>query len=99
MTRYADSTGTFPFLLGRAFIEAQVGVVKEVERSHFPSFLEGLSLRRRSEALVRKILSDFLSYLEGLSLRGRDTLGLKEARLRFPLLFVGAFIEAAVRMR
>ncbi len=66
---------------------------------NFSSFLEGLSLRRRSEALVRKILSDFLSYLEGLSLRGCDTLGLKEARLRFPILFVGAFIEAAVRMR
>ena len=94
MTRYADSTGTFPFLLGRAFIEvawlliwrcttapfpfllgrafieAQVGVVKEVERSHFPSFLEGLSLRRRSEALVRKILSDFLSYLERAFIKG-----------------------------
>ena len=35
----------FPFLFGRAFIEALRVFVDGVERPHFPSFLEGLSLR------------------------------------------------------
>ena len=41
----------FPFLLGRAFIEAgnNWGYL-EPEVRHFPSFWEGLSLRRRGPA-------------------------------------------------
>ena len=36
----------FPFLLGRAFIEAFALDVFMIFRTYFPSFWEGLSLRR-----------------------------------------------------
>ena len=36
----------FPFLFGRAFIEATLFGGLRQGRQHFPSFLEGLSLRR-----------------------------------------------------
>ena len=37
----------FPFLFGRAFIEARNLVRVVAEAVNFPSFLEGLSLRRK----------------------------------------------------
>ena len=63
---------TFPFLFGRAFIEAY-RIPREARRNleNFPSFLEGLSLRLELEASKKEEgrRSYFPSFLEGLSLR------------------------------
>ena len=60
----------FPFLFGRAFIEAPSQEARyDSPQVHFPSFLEGLSLRRTS-------------------------LNSSVGRLIFPFLFGRAFIEA-----
>ena len=48
MTTTASSK-KFPFLFGRAFIEAITAEVEEIEKNgDFPSFSEGLSLRLRA---------------------------------------------------
>ena len=67
---------TFPFLSGGAFIEAVSCTVRTVRVAHFPSFLEGLSLRqedaRRDERVAR--LSPFLlgrDFVEALVRRAR----------------------------
>ena len=61
---------TFPFLFGRAFIEA-VGHNKDAHNLglDFPSFSEGLSLRHEAEAATGALGGDFPSFSEGLSLR------------------------------
>ena len=43
----------FPFLFGGAFIEALQADPSRYRGLHFPSFLEGLSLRRRCEEAVQ----------------------------------------------
>ena len=48
-------TGTpliFPFLLGRAFIEAEMAEDADFLSSNFPSFWEGLSLRLWTRTLL-----------------------------------------------
>ena len=62
----------FPFLLGRAFIEADQPSRQELLDTHFPSFWEGLSLRRDGEVRRQcRFSGDFPSFWEGLSLRRR----------------------------
>ena len=85
----------FPFLFGGAFIEASEKLEEAgVEDVHFPSFLEGLSLRLSPGAMLPVMLKDFPSFLEGLSLRHEHHLLVERAGHRFPFLFGGAFIEA-----
>ena len=62
--------------------------------AHFPSFLEGLSLRQHPDVSAGGVVCNFPSFLEGLSLRplgAREATGLITA---FPFLFGRAFIEA-----
>lgn len=60
----------FPFLLGRAFIEASIlQTAMQFRLPHFPSYLEGLSLRRIVPVGRDNVNSGFPSFLEGLSLR------------------------------
>ena len=89
----------FPFLFGGAFIEAVSCTVRTVRVAHFPSFLEGLSLRqedaRRDERVAR--LFPFLlgrAFIEAHSTPGRLTLASS-----YPTLFGGTFIEAGVWKR
>ena len=87
------ATPPFPFLFGRAFIEA---VCRRVSRRcylHFPSFSEGLSLRLCGSGGMSECLSYFPSFSEGLSLRPNWTPEEAE-ELTFPFLFGRAFIEA-----
>ena len=84
----------FPFLLGRAFIEA-VGHNKDAHNLglDFPSFSEGLSLRlttlwlsaqqRHFPFLFGRAFIEAPELVEGLNLQ-----------IAFPFLFGGAFIEA-----
>ena len=66
----------FPFLFGRAFIEAGDAVVGASGALDFPSFLEGLSLRLDRTCHCEGLHHDFPSFLEGLSLRHRPGHGL-----------------------
>ena len=60
----------FPFLLGRAFIEALIGISHGfLVFEDFPSFWEGLSLRLLTPVLRRRLSVNFPSFWEGLSLR------------------------------
>ena len=65
----------------------------------FPSFLEGLSLRRRLVVLSDRRRVDFPSFLEGLSLRPVSRRWLSSSHTGFPFLFGGAFIEASATSR
>ena len=60
----------------------------------FPSFSEGLSLRRSERERVMTANINFPSFSEGLSLRPECSLTRHGLRLRFPFLFGGTFIEA-----
>ena len=60
---------TFPFLFGRAFIEARFGVIVQSFDLDFPSFSEGLSLRPLMSFTLGALPSNFPSFSEGLSLR------------------------------
>ena len=63
----------FPFLFGRAFIEARSGLIVQSSGLDFPSFSEGLSLRQVSLILTsHQPVADFPSFSEGLSLRLAD---------------------------
>ena len=97
MLREKTSGGSgFPFLLGRAFIEASVRTVERpVPVTDFPSFWEGLSLRlgQRSR-MARRLDSDFPSFWEGLSLRPAKCRAGGFLDRRFPFLLGRAFIEA-----
>ena len=60
----------FPFLFGRAFIEAMRAVHRRRRwTENFPSFSEGLSLRPSSGGIESQHEVDFPSFSEGLSLR------------------------------
>ena len=59
----------FPLPFWRAFIEAVFGAHGVHALMHFPSFLEGLSLRRQQVMPRLLILTNFPSFWEGLSLR------------------------------
>ena len=60
----------FPFLFGGTFIEAERNIPDEDILDNFPSFSEGLSLRRVSLTLrTRPQHANFPSFSEGLSLR------------------------------
>ena len=62
--------GAFPFLFGRAFIEADAVATALAPRAcNFPSFSEGLSLRRSRTGMPRCHSHHFPSFSEGLSLR------------------------------
>lgn len=64
--------------------------------SYFPSFSEGLSLRRQvGELTIKDRVGDFPSFSEGLSLRLRCAACDAEVAGGFPFLFRGAFIEAS----
>ena len=65
-----------------------------VSGSYFPSFSEGLSLRRLTCMCPHRAISNFPSFSEGLSLRLAQRFGDRPYRLQFPFLFGGAFIEA-----
>ena len=84
----------FPFLFGGAFIEAGNQDRPRRLRMDFPSFLEGLSLRRVLSPGKYLARIDFPSFLEGLSLRRHPTEPPTHPHQRFPFLFGGAFIEA-----
>ena len=62
----------FPFLFGRAFIEAPRQPRPDSRGENFPSFSEGLSLRLPCGMALRALLMDFPSFSEGLSLRPRS---------------------------
>ena len=64
-----------------------------VAKGDFPSFSEGLSLRRPSFLLPLDRHADFPSFSEGLSLRP-DTTPATISSTEFPFLFGGTFIEA-----
>ena len=59
----------FPFLLGRAFIEAGGLLDQERAALDFPSFWEGLSLRLGTGGDVVETVLNFPFFWEGLSLR------------------------------
>ena len=68
------ATTEFPFLFGRAFIEAEVSARVEGKRDNFPSFSEGLSLRHTKwGGGLESTEADFPSFWEGLSLRHAKT--------------------------
>ena len=78
------ATPPFPFLFGRAFIEA---VCRRVSRRcylHFPSFSEGLSLRLRRHHPPSPQRPHFPSFSEGLSLRLCGSGGMSECLSYFP---------------
>ena len=54
----------FPFLFGRAFIEARAQVILTDVDGHFPSFSEGLSLRPASR-IVRAVFTTLFPFLFG----------------------------------
>ena len=63
-------TSPFPFLFGGTFIEADIGgKYPEFGISNFPSFSEGLSLRRVKALAGTGKTYNFPSFSEGLSLR------------------------------
>ena len=85
--------GRFPFLFGGTFIEAAPPPKVQPSSPHFPSFSEGLSLRRRERGSVQLRGGDFPSFSEGLSLRhSHAAITLRCGQ--FPFLFGGTFIEA-----
>ena len=59
----------FPFLFGRAFIEASPVTTSTDSVLIFPSFLGGAFIEARGIRTVSLMLPNFPSYLEGLSLR------------------------------
>ena len=86
----------FPFLFGRAFIEARRPLPwLRPRRRHFPSFLEGLSLRQIPHILRARTTGNFPSFLEGFSLR-RAGGSRERGGALFPFLFGGVFIEAVM---
>ena len=68
---FPSSKTAFPFLFGRAFIEATWTLKScAIRGADFPSFLEGLSLRPLLCGACRGSEDyNFPSFLEGLSLR------------------------------
>ena len=60
---------------------------------HFPSFLEGLSLRGQGLRPGGSVWHDFPSFLEGLSLRDLGSHRHPQGLGQFPFLFGRAFIE------
>ena len=85
----------FPFLFGRAFIEAISGDVDSAPIwQNFPSFSEGLSLRLAMSRSWRRFVEYFPSFSEGLSLRRFSTGAVTPRACAFPFLFGRAFIEA-----
>ena len=75
----------FPFLFGRAFIEARARSNRSNPRStDFPSFSEGLSLRQGNTGPHRGTNMDFPSFSEGLSLRPVSRVSLRDSPPHFP---------------
>ena len=92
---HPKDTPPFPFLFGGTFIEALFYSTCALESKNFPSFSEGLSLRRLL-GWVRGVgeAENFPSFSEGLSLRQILTTSLLFGSPVFPFLFGGTFIEA-----
>ena len=84
----------FPFLLGGAFIEAQEEVEDEGGKWYFPSFLEGLSLRRVLPLIDLREQVVFPFLLGGAFIEAPMEMCNASQKPRFPFLLGGAFIEA-----
>ena len=86
----------FPFLLGGAFIEAQEEVEDEGGKWYFPSFLEGLSLRRVLPLIDLREQVVFPFLLGGAFIEAPMEMCNASQKPRFPFLLGGAFIEASI---
>ena len=92
----------FPFLFGRAFIEANGTFRGTPFKIHFPSYSGGLSLRRvLLPPPVDSLQAYFPSYSGGLSLRRRAPINRRPLTIIslpiLPFLFGRAFIEALLQ--
>ena len=88
----------FPFLLGRAFIEAQLTwVFGAWIFGDFPSFWEGLSLRRYSRSSVFNLRA-FPCLFDGAFIEDSRRRREHRAGSGFPYNFGGTFIEAHRQM-
>lgn len=81
---------TFPFLFGRAFIEASIASNLVLDAPDFPTFV-GTFIEAVYRTATVPMVTYFPSYLEGLSLRQAPRLVKRVPRPGFPYLFGGTF--------
>ena len=86
----------FPFLFGRAFIEARRVRGRRTQKIKFPFLFGRAFIEATYFDMLREKVSDFPSFSEGLSLRLRISRRARLCWLKFPFLFGRAFIEAGV---
>ena len=84
----------FPFLFGRAFIEALFRLGTGRHTIKFPFLVGRAFIEARLLLIWRSIIAHFPSFLEGLSLRLCPPTTTFSVVIRFPFLFGRAFIEA-----
>ena len=84
----------FPFLFGRAFIEAREHLRHDRVPLRFPFLFGRAFIEAHQTHWVQEVWQIFPFLLEGVSLRPVASAEFVDGHHRFPCFFVGTFIEA-----